>query len=344
VNFKDLLSTDHEAIIQWLMHAFRWWVDELTTMVPPQWRDRFLNRTAALAEFGDHEIVYRKGETGELLAEKPRRAVKVVLPEHAVLTRQLDLPALPMSDLKRMLSLDLDRLTPFKAEQVLFDAEIVGRDEEKGRQQVLLGVLPRSSAEGILERARANALEPGSISIASSGWPSPKLDFLPAIREVAGGTAARRRAAYLWIAAGVLLVFNLFMLSYRDANATDQLREAVESQQSPVTVAMRLRDKVQKEAALRAALLKQKKQNSPLPILEAVTNALPNGVWVSRFEWNGKTVHIRGFQKDTPDLLAKLEASPLLRNARSLNTDTRVAEASSGAFDLAVDRQPEKVR
>lgn len=344
MNFKDLLSTDHEAIIQWLMQAFRWWVDELSTMVPPEWRDRFLKRNSILAEFGDREIVYRKGDTGELLAERPRGSVKVVLPEHAVLTRQLELPALPMSDLKRMLALDLDRLTPFKADQVLFDAEIVGRDEEKGRQEILLGVLPRNSAEGILERARANALEPASISVSPGKGLSPKLDFLPAIREAAGGTAARRRAAYLWVAAGVLLVFNLFMLSYRDANATDQLREAVESQQSPVTVAMRLRDKVQKEAAQRATLLKQKKQNSPLPILEAVTNALPNGVWVSRFEWNGKTVHIRGVQKDTPDLLAKLEASPLLRNARSLTTDPHAAEASSGAFDLALDRQPEKVR
>ena len=344
MNFKDLLSTDHEAIIQWLMHAFRWWVDELIAMVPPEWRDRFLKRSAVLAEFGDNGIVYRKGESGELLTEKPRGSVKVVLPEHTVLTRQLELPALPMSDLRRMLALDLDRLTPFRAEQVLFDAEVVGRDEENGRQEVLLGVLPRSSAEGILERARANALDPASISVSPGYGLSPKLDFLPAIREAAGGMAARRRAAYLWVAAGVLLVFNLFMLSYRDANATDQLREAVESQQSPVTVAMRLRDKVQKEAALRAALLKQKKENAPLPILEAVTNALPDGTWVSRFEWNGRTVHIRGFQKDSPNLLAKLEASPLLRNSRSLTADSRGPETSTGAFDLAVDRQPEKIR
>ena len=36
MNFKDLLNTDHEAIVQWLLHAFRWWVDELTDMVPPR--------------------------------------------------------------------------------------------------------------------------------------------------------------------------------------------------------------------------------------------------------------------------------------------------------------------
>jgi general secretion pathway protein L len=344
VNFKDLLSTDHEAIIQWLLHAFRWWVDELTGMVPPEWRDRFLKRGTVLAEFGDQKILYRKSETGELLAEKPGASVTVVLPQDRVLTRLLDLPALPMSDVKRMITLDLDRLTPFKADQVLFDAEVVRRDDEKGRQQILLGVLPRNWAAAIVERARANGLQPAAVSVAALNG-APKLDFLPAIREAAGGLAARRRAAYFWAAAAVLLVFNLFMLTYRDANATDQLREAVESQQAPVTVAMRLRDKVQKEAALRAALLKQKKQNSPMPILEAVTNALPNGVWVSRFEWNGKTAHIRGFQKDVPGLLAKLEASPLLHNARSLTSDPHSsALGTGGAFDMAVDRRVEKAR
>lgn len=342
MNFKDLLNTDHEAIIQWLLHAFRWWLDELTGMVPPEWRERFLKRASVLAEFGDREIVYRRGDTGEPLAEKPRGSVKVVLPEDKVLTREIDLPTLPMSDVKRMLTLDLDRLTPFKSEQVLFDAEIVGRDEEKGRQQILLGVLPRSWAAAIVERARANALEPAAIGVSVGGGPA-RLDFLPAIQEAAGGLAARRRAVYLWVAAGVLLIFNLFMLSYRDANATDQLREAVESQQSPVTVAMRLRDKVQKEAARRASLLKQKKQNSPLPVLAAVTDALPNGAWVARFEWNGRTVHVRGFQKDTPNLLAKLEASPLLHNARSLTSDPHAAQAE-GAFDFAADRRPEKPR
>jgi general secretion pathway protein L len=344
VNFKDLLSTDHEAIVQWLLHAFRWWVDELTEMVPPQWRDRFFNRASVSAEFGDQEIVYRKDDTGEVLAERPRKSVKVLLPATTVLTRQIELPVLPMSDLKRMVALDLDRLTPFRAEQVLFDTEVIARDEENGRQTLLLGVLPRNFAHDILERARANDIEPAAISVASSEWHGPRLDFMPAIREAAGGTAARRRSVYWWAAAGILLLFNLFMLSYRDASATDQMREAVESQQAPVVVAMRLRDKVQKEAARRNALLKQKKQNSPLPVLDAVSQALPNGAWVERFEWNGRTVHLRGFQKDTPDLLAKLEASPLLHNARALTSDPHAAQGGAGGFDLAVDRQLEKGR
>jgi general secretion pathway protein L len=269
--------------------------------------------------------------------------VKVMMPPGKVLTRQIDLPILPMSDIKRMVALDLDRLTPFRADQVLFDTEVIARDEETGRQQMLLGVLPRSAAAAVMERAHANDIEPAAIGISRFGHPS-SLDFLPPLREVEGGTAARQRATYWWAAAAVLMGFNLFMLSYRDASALDQLREAVESQQAPVSVAMRLRDKVEKEAARRTALLKQQRQNSPLQVLDAVTQAIPNGAWVERFEWNGRTVHIRGFRKDTPDLLAKLEASPLLHNARSLTSDPHAPLAASGSFDLAADRRVERAR
>ena len=343
MNFKDLLNTDHEAIIQWLLHGFRWWVDELMGMAPPEWRDRLLKRNFVIAELTDQGILYRR-ESGEPLAQKPRGSVKLLMPAGEVLTREADLPILPSSDLKRMVALDLDRLTPFRADQVLFDTEVVSRDEERGRQQVVIGVVPRSAAAKAMERARSNDLHPASIGVVSRSGQRWNLNFLPALRETEGGTGARRRAVYWWAAAGLLLVFNLFMLNYRDAGRTNELREAVESQQGPVTVAMRLRDKVQKEAARRADLLKQQKQNAPLPVIEAVTQALPDGAWVERFEWNGKTVHIRGFRKDMPNMLAKIEASPLLRNAHALTADPRAAMSATGSYDLAAERETEHVR
>jgi general secretion pathway protein L len=341
VNFKDLLNTDHEAIIQWLLHAFRWWTDELLGMIPTEWRDRFLKRSSAVAEFAGTGVVYRDEQSGQVLPEKPRRSVKIIVPENQVLLRQIDLPILPASDLKRMVALDLDRLTPFRADQALFDTEIVSRDDERGRQQVMIGVVPRQSALRVLELSRANHIEAAAIGVAIPGARST-LDFLPALQDAEGGSAARRRATYFWIAAGVLLAFNLFMLSYRDASATNQLREAVESQQSPVTVAMRLRDQVQKEAARRSDLLRLQKQNAPLPVLNAVSQVLPDGSWVEHYEWNGRTVQIRGFRKDIPDLLAKVEASPLLRNARALSSDPHAALTATGAFELAADREGTK--
>jgi general secretion pathway protein L len=343
VNLKDILNADHEALLQWAVNGWRWWIGELMELVPPTWRERFLQRNATVAELSDQHITYRDEKTSAVLAEKPRGAIKVLLPSDQVLTRDLDLPVLPLSDMKRMLALDLDRLTPFRADQVLFDADIVSRDPDAGRQQVVLGVITRGGAVAALERARAFGIEPAGLGVIGNGHRS-NLDFLPALRDITGGNAARKRAVYWWAAAALLLALNLFYLSWRDSNEVDQLRSAVEAQQAPVNVAMHLRDKVEKEAAHRVDLIRQQAKASPLKVLDAVTKTLPEGAWAEHFEWNGKTVQIRGFEKDAPNLLARLEASPLLHNARSLTPNPGAVHQTSASFDLAADRRTEKTR
>jgi general secretion pathway protein L len=341
MNAKDLMNMDMETAIQWLLHGWRWWVNELMTMLPPEWRERLTRRSHAVAEINKSgSLVYRNEENNEPFAVKPRGAIKFLIPASEVLLRDLELPLLPMSDLKRMIALDIDRLTPFQADQVYFDAEITTRDQDSGRQHVALGVLRRATAEKFLGFARENDLEPVAIGVtAGAGVAAPNFDFLSAMRDAQGSDAAQRRSLYWWGGAAALLVLNLALLTYRDSSSLDELRQTVEAQQAPVTVALRTRDKVDHEIARRADLLDRKQKTSPLPVLDAVTTAVPQDAWVSRFEWNGRTVHIRGQRKTSNDILARLEASAVLRNARSLASETHNDPSVIQQFDMQADRQ-----
>lgn len=345
MNAKDLFNMDMETAIHWLLRGVRWWIDELLAMLPAEWRVRLTRRNHVVAEIDGEALVYRSEEGGAPLGAKPRGPIKFLMPSDQVLRREIELPLLPMSDVKRMLALDIDRLTPFRGDQVYFDAEIVARDQESGRQQVALGVLPRATAMQYLDFARRNKLEPSALGAARrEGGVAPSFDFLSAMRESQGGNAAQRRSFYWWGGAVALLLINLILLTYRDVSSLDQLRQTVEAQQGPVDVALRTRDKVEHEAARRSALLESKKRSSPLPVLDAVTTALPADAWVHRFEWNGRTVHIMGSRKTSPDILARLEASPVLRNARSLATEIRNNPAVDQQFDMSADRQTEGTR
>jgi len=341
MNAKDLMNMDMETAIQWLLHGWRWWINELGAMLPPEWRERLTRRSHAVAEINKSgSLVYRNEASNEPFAVKPPGPIKFLIPATQILQRDLELPLLPMSDIRRMLALDIDRLTPFQTDQVYFDAEITSRDQESGRQRVTLGVLPRTIADKFLAFARDNDLEPAAIGVtARGGATAPGFDFLAAMRDAQGGDAAQRRSLYWWGGAAVLLILNLALLTYRDSANLDELRQTVEAQQAPVTVALRTRDKVDHETARRAALLDRKQKNSPLPVLDAVTQAMPMDAWVSRFEWNGRTVHIRGQRKTSGDILARLEASPALRNARSLNTETHGDPGTVQQFDMQADRQ-----
>jgi general secretion pathway protein L len=341
MNAKELLNMDMEQAVQLLLRGWRWWVDELLAMLPPAWRERVTHRSHNVAELRGSAVVYRDEQNGQVLQGKPRGAIKALMPTDQVLMREMELPLLPLSDVKRMIALDIDRLTPFRPEQVIFDAAIVLRDQETGRQQVRLGVAMRATVEALLDNLRAHSLEPATIGVASRhGFSGYDFDFLAAMREANGGDAAQRRSLYWWIGAAALLALNLALLTYRDANSLDQLRQTVESQQGPVGVALRTREKFDREAARRAALLQSKAQNAPLPVLDAVTQAMPQDAWVRRFEWNGRTVHITGSRKTSTDIIARLEASPALRNAHSLTTTTRNdPSAVTQQFDLTADRE-----
>jgi general secretion pathway protein L len=340
MNAKDFLNLDMASAAQLLLQFWRWWTDELTAMLPPEWRERLTRRSHVVAQVRGSGIVYTDEESGAMLASKPKGAIKFLIPHERVLTRQIDLPLLPISDVKRMVALEIDRLTPFQPEQVYFDADIVARDPETGRQQVAVGILPRTTAEQILGFVREHDLAPVTIGVTANGTAAPDFDFLAAMRDTQGGDAAQRRSLYWWAAAAVLLIVNIAFLTYRDSTSLDELRQAVDAQQAPVTIALRTRDKVNHEAARRTLLLESKSRTSPLPVLDAVTKAMPQDAWVSRFEWNGRTVHIRGQRKTSNDILARLEASPVLRNARSLSGDTRNGDGTTLLpFDMQADRQ-----
>jgi len=339
MNAKELMSMDMEQAVQLLLLGWRWWINELLALLPPEWRERLTRRSHNVAEFRGGALVYRDEESGQFLQTKPRGAIKALMPADQVLVREMDLPLLPMSDVKRMIALDLDRLTPFQPEQVVFDAEIVARNPESGRQQVALGVVLRAAVNDFMDTLRANNLQPAAVGVASRG-DVHDFDFLAAMREASGGDAAQRRSLYWWIGAAVLLVVNLALLTYRDSSNLDELRQTVETQQGPVGVALRTREKVDHEATRRAALLKTKAESSPLPVLDAVTLAMPQDAWVRRFEWNGRSVHITGARKTSTDIIARLEASPVLRNAHSLSATTRNdPTAVTQPFDLSADRE-----
>ncbi len=341
MNAKDLLNMDMASASRLLLQFWRWWTDELMAMLPPEWRERLTKRSHIIAEVRGNDLVYRNEEDGAVLSTKPRGPIKFLIPSDQVLLRQIDLPLLPMSDVKRMVALEIDRLTPFQPDQIYFDADVVSRDQESGRQQVALGILPRTTAEKVLGFVREHDLAPAAIGMAArNGAVAPDFDFLSVMRDAQGGDAAQRRSLYWWGAAAALLIINIGFLTYRDSSRLDELRQTVESQQAPVNVALRTRDKVEHEAARRTLLLQSKQRTSPLPVLNAVTQVLPQDAWVSRFEWNGRTVHIRGQRKTSNDILARLEASPVLRNARSLSGETRNNDgAVIQQFDMQADRQ-----
>jgi general secretion pathway protein L len=342
MTLQELLNADVSSIGQWARQGFAWWIDELSTLLPVNWRNWFSARTRRLVEplaAGG----WRQWQNGKLLAPaQAARAAKggvgLILPADAVLLRRLEFPRVPLSDVRRMVALDIDRLSPLAGDLVYHDVEIVERDAGDGKQTVLLGVTPRETAARYLEEARAAGFEPVALGVAQGdGAANYRFDFLPALRASLGEGDGGRVLLYWWAAVAVLLVLNLAGLVARDMLDISRLRHAVDDQQTAVASASQLQRRVQTEDVQRSDLLARQMQGDPLHVIDAVTRVLPPSAWVQRLEWNGQTLRVVGFKNSDTDLLAAFRASPMFINPRAATPETAPKPGASPPFDISTD-------
>jgi general secretion pathway protein L len=342
MTLQELLNADVSSIAQWARQGFAWWIDELTTLLPVNWRNWFSSRTRRLVE-PVSPSGWRQWQNGKLLtpAQADRAAksgVGLILPADAVLLRRLEFPRVPLSDVKRMVALDIDRLSPLAGDLVYHDVEVVDRDADDGKQTVLLGVTLKETAARYFAEARAAGFRPVVIGAArgddAAGY---RFNFLPALEASRGESDGGRVVLYWWAAVAVLLVLNLAALVVRDMMDVSRLRHAVDDQQTAVTAATQLQRGVQVEEIQRRDLLARQAQSDPLHVLDALTRALPASAWVQRLEWNGQTLRVVGFKEGSTDLLAALKASPMFVNPRAAGAPTQARPDESPPFDITTD-------
>lgn len=341
MDLKALLNMDMATLGQALRGGLDWWLGELKAMLPTRWRKGGEGRRLAFSIEGEHAVFRRWDGQAWIPVERPSgRQVEqaaLVLPPGMVLAGEFDLPVPSMADLYRMVALDLDRLTPFRADEVVFDLEVAAGDGSRAPlRRVVLGLVRRTDLADIDARLKRLGLSPAAIAFDDGGI--LRFDFA---RRAMGGAPARSGLVtrVLRYAVPVLLFINLGLIVLRDQGAVDSLRETVESQRLQVQLVDRLRKRVEAEETRRQAFIDRRQAQSPLALLDVVTTLLPDTAWSTLFEWDGHELRLSGISSEPLDVAALLATSPLLRNVRAVDG----APASDGGFAVAAGaagRQP----
>ena len=118
-----------------------------------------------------------------------RTRIVLALAESQVLRRTVELPAAASENLREVLGFEMDRHTPFKAEDVYLDHRVLGQDGQRKRMTIELLVVPRRVADRAMTIAEA-------LGSAPTGSASPARRKRPGRRLVArhrGGRAIHRR-------------------------------------------------------------------------------------------------------------------------------------------------------
>jgi general secretion pathway protein L len=321
---------------------FAWWGRELLACLPVRWRAVLSERSESLVlALRDEELVVwrEKGEHMREYArirrdlpaeaqqaefrrlrdaiEDPQVRTVFCIPAERVLTRVMSLPVAATENLRQVLSFEMDRQTPFKADQVYFDSRVLGQDASGRNAQIELVLIPRGQLDQELATLPAAAADLDGVD-SWNGVPGEgrrQINLLPPEKR------ARRRNMRLPLNLGLAAFALLLLLVVMDESLTNRAA-ALESMQAEVDKA---NNDAKQVAALRKTLsdsisganfLTDKKRKGPLMValLDDLTRRLPLDTYLERLQIENKQVQLQGQANEAAKLIALLGTSPCLGN------------------------------
>lgn len=345
---------------------FRWWGNELLRCLPPRWRDLLSERSDTfLLERADRElIVWRERgndaptEFGRISLDMPAEeqvaefarlrsrienpALRTVLciDNSRVLRRNVALPAAAEANLRQVLSFEMDRQTPFKADQVYFDSRVVSRDASGRNMQVEVVLIPRSQLDDEIAGIAGGALPMDGIDTwqRDQGHQRRNVNLLPAERRF------RRRSLRVPIIAGMALLVVILLLANMALSLSNR-SQAVELMRADVdrmdTTARKVRSQKQilVDSISGANFLAEKKRTTAavVALIDDLTQRIPDNTFIERLNIENNQVQLQGQSSEAAKLIGLLSASPYLANPNFQGPIQPDARSGKERFQITAD-------
>ena len=320
-----------------LARFFGWWLAELRQWVPARLRDAVVDRRdvlrLTLAPAGieitrgssdepdlvvpsELEPAVQQSEIARHLAryEVPPKLV-YVLPSARVLTRRLTLPLAAEDNLRQVLGFELDRQTPFRADQVYFDQRVASRDPVAKQIHVALALTTRSALDADLDRLSAAGVALDAADGTNASGELLGMNLAPAERR------AQRRDLRLRLnlALGAVVIALIGVVMAQSVTnrqeALDKLRGEVDKSRRDAQAVADLR-RTLTETVEGANFLNDRRQSKPVVIelMRDINQRLPDDTFLQRFTLTNSEVQIQGLSSDASKLVPLLQQSELIES------------------------------
>jgi general secretion pathway protein L len=346
-------------LLNGLSRFWQWWSGELLGMLPEDAVDRFKSRRQYMViEINPEQCAIRVGSRGNLtqlatfpfteqglelnaianLSAQATAADEVILllPPDMLLSKQLSLPLATAANLDNVLGFEMDRYTPFNADQVYFGYRIDSRDTSTQMLHISLLLIRRTELDPLLLQLKSAGL---SVTVVAPAAESSKdlfsMNLLP--KTPASGVTAGRgvyRAARIGI--GLVLFAALLWLPFKQQEAhLESMQAGIEELRQEAETAQQFGEQIE-QLSERQAFLQSKKELtvSRLALLNELTGILPDHTWINNFKLDGNTLRLEGESETASSLISVLEESKLLRNVSFSSPVTLNARSNKERFTL----------
>lgn len=319
---------------------FRWWTGELKELLPARLKagmQHARRRVVMRLEGQDLAVLVHDSGTmqeldvlsteqdtriqqqrlADLLEERELDEVArdLLLPESRVLRKQVIMPAAAEANLRQALAFEMDRQTPFRAEEVFFDYRIVERDRDGGQLAVDLILTRKEPVLKDIQALQPLGMAPSGVDVEIEGQ-ALGVNLLPLdMRQRIVNSKSRANRA---LAIGLLVLLALVMAQsiWLRQHQISEAQLAIEEVRDEAMEVQEIRNRIA-DAAEAAGFLRNRRAGSPptVKVLAEVTRILPDDTFLDRLLVGSDSVQMQGKSNNAQQLIELVNQSPLFTDA-----------------------------
>jgi general secretion pathway protein L len=344
------------------MHdVLRWWVSRLAELVPESLRrlggsvDDALIITPIASTAGDIGSVAvsrrrgnRESQLGRFaldpnaMAAVPRdrsEPVALRLGPRDVLTKTVSLPLAAERDLGQVLGFEMDRETPFTADELFWNYRVEARDRYRGVLSARLVLIPRVRLASLLAALHAAGLFPRRAEIALAGADRCEV---PLDDGVTRHSPSSRWLVKTMVGACALLAVAAVALPFvQQQLALDALDTEIATHQAAVAETTELNRELARLSGSLDAVAKQRAEaGRPLTVLAAATRVLPDDTYLTELTLRQRQITLTGRSPAAARLIGTLAADRGFRNPAFAAPVTRIEALRTEVFTITAEVLP----
>ncbi|MCB8883213.1 PilN domain-containing protein [Acidisoma cellulosilytica] len=303
-----------------------------------------LNISLEIGGDGQQTVVLPLNDEGlALLRAMPgakHAPLRLLLPPGTILERAVSLPSAVERDLGQVLQYDMNRLTPFTVADVFWDWVVAGQDKRLGKLDVRLRLAKRDKLAPILGALQTYGLHPDCMESRGAQAGSP-------FRVIRLKQEKTTRSARTPIRIAALAVCCLLFVTLC---ATPFLRQQIEiatigrqiaALQPSVAAAASLRRSITADAESNSVLsVERSLSGAPLQVLASVTDALPDGTWLTDLTLQQRVLRLDGESHAAAQLIGKLAGVDLIGNPAFIAPVTSDTDRHTDVFSISAEIRP----
>ncbi|MDP6097674.1 MAG: PilN domain-containing protein [Gammaproteobacteria bacterium] len=276
--------------------------------------------------------------------DKNLHEVVIEVPDNWVLNKKLTLPSAAKENLREVLAFEMDRQTPFTADQVYYDFDVLGEDRANDTLTIALHLAPRRALDPLLENIGECGLKATKINVAAEHDHPAGHHICIALHDhdkpnpsKGNGARANQILKLLTVILGVIAIA---LPLVKDGIITMQLKSEATTARDNVSTVEETHKMLQTQLIenSRLAVIKRE-QPGAMQVLDELTRILPDNTWVSRLEIHQPRVNIRGESSNAANLSTLIESSPFFSNTQFDSSVTRDTITGQENFSISANIQ-----